>query len=127
MDSLASRNNDDGPIGKRQWEGKRGHEEGEVTNSFCPRQLIYLRYYVTFNTVQVISHLSFLGRGNQHIQLVKVLYCKLPTFGKQLQTLPLKVWGLNSCPLRCKAHVLQLLHLGPFVQGRQQWSQCHFL
>ena len=28
---------------------------------------------------------SFMGRGNQYIQLVKVLYCKLPTIGKQLQ------------------------------------------
>ena len=25
---------------------------------------------------------SFAGRGNQHVQLVKVLYFKLPTFGK---------------------------------------------
>ena len=35
---------------------------------------------------------SFVGRGNQHIQLVKVLYCKLPTMGKQLTTLPHRVW-----------------------------------
>ena len=28
----------------------------------------------------------FMGRGNQYIQLVKVLYCKLPTIGKQLAT-----------------------------------------
>ena len=38
---------------------------------------------------------SFMGRGNQYIQLVKVLYCKLLTIGKQLQTFPHKVWGLN--------------------------------
>ena len=31
---------------------------------------------------------SFVGRGNQYIQLVKVLYCKLPTISKQLPTLP---------------------------------------
>ena len=29
---------------------------------------------------------SFMGRGNQYIQLVKVLYCKLPTISKQLQS-----------------------------------------
>ena len=26
---------------------------------------------------------SFVGRGNQYIQLVKVLYCKLQTIGKE--------------------------------------------
>ena len=31
---------------------------------------------------------SFVGRGNQYIQLVKVLYCKLPTSDKQLTNFP---------------------------------------
>ena len=31
---------------------------------------------------------SFMGRGNQYIQLVKVLYCKLPTNSKQLPAFP---------------------------------------
>ena len=31
------------------------------------------------------------GRGNQHIQLVKVLYCNLLTKGKQLPAFPLEV------------------------------------
>ena len=30
---------------------------------------------------------SFVGRGN-YIQLIKVLYCKLPTISKQLPTFP---------------------------------------
>ena len=38
---------------------------------------------------------SFVGRGNQYIQLVKVLYCKLPTIGKQLPTFSNEVQGLN--------------------------------
>ena len=38
---------------------------------------------------------SFVGRGNQYIQLAKVLYCKLPTTGKQLPPFPHKVWGLT--------------------------------
>ena len=33
---------------------------------------------------------SWKGRGNQYIQLVKVLYCKLPTKGKQLPAFPLE-------------------------------------
>ena len=32
-----------------------------------------------------------MGRGNQYIQLVKVLYCKLPTNGKVLPAFPLEV------------------------------------
>ena len=55
---------------------------------------------------------SFVGRGNQYIQLVKVLYCKLPTIGKQLPTFPLKVGGLNCWPQRWEASVLPLSHWG---------------
>ena len=43
---------------------------------------------------------SFAGRRNQYIQLAKVLYCKLPTIGKQLSTFPHKVQGLNCRPQR---------------------------
>ena len=62
---------------------------------------IYLFIYfglnmIVFNTVQVISRWVVLwGRGNQYIQLVKVLYCKLLTIGKPLPTFPHKVRGLN--------------------------------
>ena len=41
---------------------------------------------------------SFVGRGNQYIQLVKVVYCKLPTIGMQLPTFSHKVQGLNCQP-----------------------------
>ena len=34
---------------------------------------------------------SFVGRRNQYIQLVKALYCKLATNGKQLPAFPLEV------------------------------------
>ena len=40
---------------------------------------------------------SWEGRGNQYIQLVKVLSCKLPTNGKQLPALTLEV-GLGIEP-----------------------------
>ena len=39
---------------------------------------------------------SFMGRGNQYIQLVKVLYCKLPANGKQLPAFPLEVGAGNQ-------------------------------
>ena len=50
-------------------------------------------------------------RGNQNIQLVKVLNCKLPTKGKQLPAFPLKVgpvFELRSLrwEARCKSYIL---------------------
>ena len=56
---------------------------------------------------------SLVGRGNQCIQLVKVLYCKLPTIDKKQPTLPHNVQGLNRQPQRWEASVLALRHHGP--------------
>ena len=42
---------------------------------------------------------SWKGRGNQYIQFVRVLYCKLPTNGKQLPAFPLEaVPGIEPRP-----------------------------
>ena len=42
---------------------------------------------------------SWKGRGNQYIQLVRVLYCKLPTNGMQLPAFPLEaVQGTEPRP-----------------------------
>ena len=60
---------------------------------------------------------SFVGRGNQYIQLVKVLYYKLPTIGKQLPTFPHKVQGLNRRPQRWEVSVSPLHHHGPTCQS----------
>ena len=44
---------------------------------------------------------SWKGRGNQYIQFVRVLYCKLPTNGKQLPAFPLEaVSGIEPRPQR---------------------------
>ena len=49
---------------------------------------------------------SWKGRGNQYIQLVKVLYCKLPTIGKQLPAFPLEAMpGIESQPQSWEATV----------------------
>ena len=56
---------------------------------------------------------SFVSRGNQYIQFVQVLYCKLPTIDKHLPTFPHKVWSLNRQPQRWEASVLPLYHCGP--------------
>ena len=57
---------------------------------------------------------SWKGRGNQYIQLVKVLYCKLPTNGKELPAFPLEVMlETKPRPQRWEARVLPLCHRGP--------------
>ena len=57
---------------------------------------------------------SWKGRGNQYIEFVRVLYCKLPTNGKQLPTFPLEVVpGIEPRPQRWEGRVLPLCHHGP--------------
>ena len=76
---------------------------------------IYLGFYVAFNTVTGhITTGSWKGRGNQYIQFVRVLYCKLPTNGKQLRAFPLEaVPGTEPRPQRWEMRVLPLCHHGP--------------
>ena len=57
---------------------------------------------------------SWKGRGNQYIEFVRVLYCKLPTNGKQLPAFPLEaVPRIEPRPQRWEARVLPLCHRGP--------------
>ena len=57
---------------------------------------------------------SWMGRGNQYIKFVRVLYCKLPTNAKQLPAFPLEaVTGIKPRPQRWEARVLPLCHRGP--------------
>ena len=76
---------------------------GELLIFKCFFYLFYLfGVYVAFNTVQGhITTGSWKGRGNQYIQFVRVLYCKLPTNGKQLPAFPLEaVPGTEPQPQR---------------------------
>ena len=95
---------------------------------------IYLGFYVAFNTVKVIYKCiyvcmyimtgSWKGRGNQYIEFARVVYCKLPTNGKQLPAFPLKaVTGIKPRPQRWEARVLPLCHRGPLVFGRHQMTK----
>ena len=57
---------------------------------------------------------SWKGRGN--IEFARVVYCKLPTNGKQLPAFPLKaITGIEPRPQRWEARVLPLSHRGPQV------------
>ena len=56
---------------------------------------------------------SWKGRGNQYIQSIRVLYCKLPTKAKQLPAFPLEAMlGIEPRPQRWEARVLPLCHRG---------------
>ena len=67
---------------------------------------------------------SWKGRGNQYIQYIRVLYCKLPTNGKQLPAFPLEaVPGSESRPQRWEARMLPLCHRGP-LSDRTISYQC---
>ena len=46
------------------------------------------------------------------MQLVKVLYCKMPTISKQLPTSQRRVQHLNYTPQRWEASVLPWCHCG---------------
>ena len=50
---------------------------------------------------------SWKGRGNQYTEFARVLYCKLPTNGKQLPAFPHKaLMGIEPRPQRWEARVL---------------------
>ena len=63
-----------------------------VKNSTADHLFIYL-FGVLHRFQHCTGHTttgSWKGRGNQYIQFVRVLYCKLPTNGKQLPAFPLE-------------------------------------
>ena len=58
-----------------------------------------------------------MGRGNQYIHLVKVLYFKVPTIGKKLPTFPHRVRVLKWGPQRWESSVLPLHHHGSLIHA----------
>ena len=56
------------------------------------------------------------GRGNQYIEFIRVLYCKLLANGKQLPVFPLEaVPGFEPRSQRWEARVLPLCHHDPLL------------
>ena len=86
------------------------------------RSIINKHFYL-FGVLRCFQHCtghittgSWKGRGNQYFQFVGVLYCKLPTNGKQLPAVPLEaVPGTEPRPQRWEARVLPLSHHGPLL------------
>ena len=77
---------------------------------FMSADFIYLGFLRRFqHCTGHITTGSWKGRGNQYIQFVRVLYCKLPTNGKQLPAFPLEaVPGTEPQSLRWEASVTTL-------------------
>ena len=75
--------------------------------------LIYL-FQVLHRFQHCTGHItmgSWKGRGKQYIQFIRVLYCKLPTNGKQLSAFPLEgMTEIEPHPQRWEARVLPLCH-----------------
>ena len=93
-------------------------------NFFCKSILLILFVFIyLFGVLRRFQHCtghittgSWKGRGNQYLQFVRVLYCNLPTDGKQLPAFPLEaVPRIKPRPQRCEARVLPLCHRGPSV------------
>ena len=86
----------------------------------CPRICLFgvLRHFQ--HCTGHITTGSWKGRGNQYIQFTRVLYCKLPTNGKQLPAFPLTAMtGIEPWPQRWEARVLPLCHRGPSVSEEE--------
>ena len=64
----------------------------------------------------------FMGRGNQYIQLVKFLYCKMLTIGKPPPIFLHRVRGLNLRPQWWEVIVLPLRHYGPSLAQFMQFN-----
>ena len=64
------------------------------TKTGCHPKYVNCLFGVLHRFQQCTGHIttsSWKGRGNQYIQFVRVLYCKLPTNGKQLPAFPFEV------------------------------------
>ena len=69
---------------------------------------------------------SWKGRGNQYIQLIKVLYCKLPTNDKQLPAFPLEVGpGTKPQSQRWEVRLLPLWHRDPSQAALKHAPTCY--
>ena len=73
------------------------------TNGFLILLLLFIWGFICTGN---ITTGSFVGRGNQYIQLVKVMYCKLPTIDKKLPTFQHMVRSLNLHPQKWEESVL---------------------
>ena len=86
----------------------------------CPTDMLFIYLFGVLRCFQhCTGHIttgSWKGRGNQYIEFARVLYCKLPTNGKQLPAFPHKaLTRIEPRPQRWEVRVLPLCHRGPLL------------
>ena len=100
--------------GRMEVWGKRAHNmmgRTHLLNIYAFPKLLYRMRHIDiclFGVLRRFQHCtghittgSLKGRGNQYIQFARVLYCKLPTNGKQLPAFPLTAMtGIEPRPQR---------------------------
>ena len=90
---------------------------------------IYLFIYL-FGVLRRFQHCtgdvttgSWKGRGNQYIQFIRVLYCKLPTNGKQLPAFPLETVRGSNPGLRGGRR--ECYHSATVAPGTENKTSCY--
>ena len=69
---------------------------------------------------------SWKGGGNQNVQIVRVLYCKLPTNGKQLPAFPLQaVTGIEPPASEVGGESVTTLPPWPHLIITVNYFPCH--
>ena len=95
------------------------------TESVCVLNFIYL-FGVLRRFQHCTGHIttgSWKGRGNQYIEFARVVYCKLPTNGKQLPAFPLKdVTGIEPPTSEVGGESVTTLPPWPRVCFKEQCS-----
>ena len=91
----------------------RNEQAGFISNGGCIDHIFTIRLFGVLRHFQhCTGHIttgSWKGRGNQYIEFARVVYCKLPTNGKQLPAFPLTAMtGIEPRPQRWEARVLPL-------------------
>ena len=71
---------------------------------------------------------SWKGRGNQYIEFVRVLYCKLSTNGKQLPAFPLEVvTGIEPRPREGRRECYHSATVAPGLLVNMLDVNCNFV
>ena len=105
----------------------------EFSKPRAPLSLLQMPWLVFIYLFGVLCHFqhctghimmgSWWGRGNQYIQFVRILYCKLVTNGKQLPAFPLEAMPeTEPRAQRWEARVLPLCHCGPLPWLVVAWT-----
>ena len=104
-----------------------------VTDNIDPRDISYhTKNFCLFVVLRRFQHCtghittgSWKGRGNQYIEFARVVYCKLPTNGKQLPAFPLKaVTGIEPPTSEVRGESVTTLPPWPLTKNFYLYDCC---